>query len=161
MNENHPVETQLRSWTPRRPSAKLKARLFGKKHAGARLLAKCLSSISISPFSIFRRPSEAWASEPAWHPAWRWFAPIAGVCLLTSVMVRDHNLSSVYLTGSQANSIFAAAALSNQTLASYVTTPDAFDRNALPKATFASTTEAPSAPSIGSFLLFNTNSLMR
>lgn len=40
MSEWNPLETQLRSWTPRRPSQGLKARLFGRRplpRAGARL----------------------------------------------------------------------------------------------------------------------------
>ena len=33
MNEMNPLETQLRSWTPRRPSVKLERRLFGRKRS--------------------------------------------------------------------------------------------------------------------------------
>ena len=36
MNELNSWETQLRSWTPRRPSAGLKARLFGRSAAARR-----------------------------------------------------------------------------------------------------------------------------
>src|SRR2546422_11677704 len=138
MNETNPLEKLLRCWTPRRPSAKLKARLF----AGA-------------------QPGPNPGRELPWQPSWRWFAPIAGVSLLTLVTLNDHSLNSAYLTRSQSNSVLASVALSNQTVASYVTSPDAFDRNPLPSATFESTTASRTASSIGSFLLVKTNSLMR
>src|SRR5436309_8538714 len=101
MNEQNQLEKQLRSWMPRRPSAKLEGALF-RHHA------------------IIGHP------DP-WHFSWRYLAPLTGVLFLTLIIFTNRNLGSVYLSTSAANSMLASVALSNQTAASYVTSPDTCD----------------------------------
>jgi hypothetical protein len=59
MQEMNPLEKQLRSWTPRRPSAKIARRLFAKA----------------APATVFLRRREVW----------HWLTPVAA-CALTLVV---------------------------------------------------------------------------
>src|SRR5581483_5016778 len=60
MNEMDPLEKQLRSWTPRRPSPKIAERLFGTKRCA-----------------------------PAAHAhLWNWLTPVAACALTVMVVVR-------------------------------------------------------------------------
>jgi hypothetical protein len=61
----NPLEKQLRSWTPRRPSAKIARRLFA----------------TTAPAAVFLRRAEVW----------NWFTPVAA-CILT-LMVAAHTAS--------------------------------------------------------------------
>lgn len=65
MNENEMnlLETELRSWKPRRPSAKLEQKLFAQTPAQP--------GRSLSPF--------------------QWLAPIAACCLLTAMVMHQHD----------------------------------------------------------------------
>ena len=63
MNNWNELENQLRSWTPRAPSEKVKARLFG----GA--------------------ASHAVTTAGAGHPAWHWLAPAMAVFLFGMFVV--------------------------------------------------------------------------
>jgi len=65
MQEMNPLEKQLRSWTPRRPSAKIARRLFA----------------TTAPAAVFLRRAEVW----------NWFTPVAA-CILT-LMVAAHTAS--------------------------------------------------------------------
>jgi hypothetical protein len=134
MNEQNQLENQLRSWMPRRPSARLEEALFRPQ-----LVAEAIDS---------------------GHFSWRHFAPLAAVFLLSLIIFSNRNLNSVYLSASAADSIIAAVALSNQTAASYVTSQDSCDRNRIPLERFETinphhTYSAPIHP-----ILFRTNSLL-
>ncbi len=131
---NH-LERQLQSWIPRPPSAKLKARLFAGQ-----------------PVTEIENP---------WQFSWRHFAPVTGILFLVMVTLSSRNLDSVYFAGSPSENLLAAMALSNQTAASYFTSGDSCERNALTRETFESTNASRSPSGAGSFLLFKTNSLMR
>jgi len=135
MNETNHLERQLRSWIPRAPSAKLKARLF----AGQAVLE----------------------NENPWQFSWRHFAPVTGILLLVMVTLSSRNADSIYFAGSPSESLLGAMALNNQTAASYFTSADSCDRNVLPRETFESTNASHSPSGAGSFLLFKTNTLMR
>jgi len=68
----------------------------------------------------------------------------------------------MYLSASVANGMLAAVALSNQTAASYFTSPDTCDRNRVPLDSFETINSRSAFPSgITSFLLFKTNSLIQ
>ena len=59
MNDWNELENQLRSWTPRAPSERVKARLFGAGEAAV-----------VDP--------RAWTGHPAWH----WLAPAMAMFVL-------------------------------------------------------------------------------
>lgn len=130
----NPLENQLRSWTPRPPSAGLRARIFLDSGAGT----------AESPFVA----------------TWRQLAPATAIVLFALVTLNNHSLNSQYWSGASANRGLATAAVSNLTAASYVTSLDACDRNSYPAATFASTKPEPAPSSNGSFWQFNTNGLI-
>ncbi len=120
----------MRCWKPRRPSPKLKRRLFAGHNA---------------------REREVWAPL-----SWNSFAPVMAILLLAVASFSDR-----HVTQPGSYNAMTALVLSNRTAASYYTSPDAFDRNSPPADTFASTKRKRSTSSIGSFVLFNTNGLMR
>jgi hypothetical protein len=136
MSEPNPFERQLHCWIPRRPSAKLRSKLF----AGQALADQ----------------------EAPWQLSWRYFAPLTGIFLLSAVTFTNRNFSSMYLSASVANGMLAAVALSNQTAASYFTSPDTCDRNRVPLDSFETmNSRSVSSSSRDSFLLFKTNSLIK
>lgn len=130
-----PLEKQLRSWMPRRPSAGLRSRIFPTAAVGA--------------------------VEPLITTTWRQLAPVTAMLLFALVTLSNHNLNSLYWSGTSVNRVLTAAAVSNLTAASYVMSLDACDRNSFPTATFASTKAGPAPSSNGSFWQFNTNGLIR
>jgi hypothetical protein len=72
MSEPNPMtdlENQLRSWTPRPPSAKLERRLFAAGLPGC--------------------PAEVTA------PAWHWLAPVLGCCVVLLVLMNERPLPRV------------------------------------------------------------------
>jgi len=135
MNEMNHLERQLRSWMPRPPSGKLKTRLFTGEAVTE--------------------------SENSWQFSWRHFAPVTGILFLVMVTLSSRNVDPIYFAGSPSESLLAAMALSNQTAASYFTSADSCERNALSRETFESTNASHSSSGAGSFFLFKTNSLMR
>ncbi len=107
MNEMNELEAQLRSWVPRRPSARLEARIFGSQ--------------------------EESAPEP---PAFRlrWLAPATVTFLLMCVLVNQRGGPVVSVTGRPGT--IAAAALSNQSVAAWLPGSFARDQNGLPAESF-------------------------
>ena len=85
MNNTNPLEMQLRSWAPRRPSAKLKARIFAKHAATA---------------------------QPQAEFQFGWFAPAAAAILLMGTLFNQHN--SAAISGSGHSNEMVAMILSNQ-----------------------------------------------
>ena len=133
MNEPNPLETQLRSWRPRRPAAGLKARLF----AGT------------------PRPHSIFGGAAFW---WR-LGPVMG-CVLLALLVIQGNHPPAKLSGAtKTNSLLATLAVSNQ-FAHFVAGAD-INRNLWQVATFESTKTSPSNSTMSSFRLLRTNSLMR
>ena len=122
MNELNDLETQLRSWALRRPSARLKRRLF-------------------------RRPPPEAAAEP--EPSFRlsWLPPATAAALLLCVLFNQH--SSQALSSAGSNSIVAVA-LSNQSIAPWL--PGSFSReyNGPPTGNFEWTNGSTSGSGIGS-----------
>jgi len=79
MNEMNELETQLRSWVPRRPSAKLERRLF-------------------SPRRAFHRPTLGF----------RWLAPVTAAFVVLCVLMTQRNGPSNSLA-TPSNTMIAAA----------------------------------------------------
>src|SRR5690348_688541 len=79
MNDMKELEMQLRSWAPRRPSAKLKQRLFAQP-----------------------------ASRPNVVVGFRWLAPVTAAFIVLCVLMTQHNGPSSSLVSSS-NTIIAAA----------------------------------------------------
>jgi hypothetical protein len=90
MKDLNELELQLRSWVPRRPSAKLKRRLF-------------------------RQPAPDDAPEPSFRLSW--LPPATAALLLLCVLFNQH--SSQALSSAGSNSIVAVA-LSNQSVAPWL-----------------------------------------
>jgi hypothetical protein len=65
MKETNPLEAQLRSWTPRRPSAELERKLFGRK-----------STLPVTAGMVF------------------WFGPVTACLLFVCVVLSQHSTSS-------------------------------------------------------------------
>lgn len=122
MSELNELETQLRSWALRRPSARLKRR-------------------------IFRRPLPEPAAESA--PSFRlsWLPPATAGLLLLCVLFNQHSSQALSSVGS--NSIVAVA-LSNQSIAPWL--PGSFSReyNGLPSGNFEWTNGSSPSSGIGS-----------
>ncbi len=91
MKELNPLEVQLRSWTPRRPSLKTERQLFGRPRLRPRFTLPRLVSV---------------------------FAPTA-VCLLLTLAGLKHHGPAVLLAD-QPQTALIALSLSNQSYAAYL-----------------------------------------
>src|SRR5689334_3971853 len=107
MNEMNEWETQLRSWAPRRPSAKLRARLFA-------------------------RPVTPTPPRPAFTIGW--LAP-AGACLLLAFVILGQR-SGAALRPVAKGSPLVAMILSNQSYAAYLPGSFAHGQNVPPRDSF-------------------------
>ena len=126
-------ETPFRSWTPRRPSAGLKARVFGR----------------------------AAAVERARHFSLGWLAP-ATVCLLLFFVTVNQRSGQLARLGAASNQMpIMAVTLSNVSLAAYLPGSFANDQNAVRPDTFEWTNHGHSPSSIASFPQSRTNNLKR
>ncbi len=133
MNESKHWETQFRSWTPRRPSAGLKARVFGRAAAG-------------------ERPR---------HFSLGWLAPATACLLLLFVTVSQRSDELARLASASNQMPIIAVTLSNVSLAAYLPGSFANDRNAVRPDTFEWTNHGHSPSSIPSFPQARTNNLKR
>jgi hypothetical protein len=117
------LETQLRTWALRRPSARLKWRIFA--------------------------PQPALAADSE-LPAFRlgWLAPVCAAFLVMCMLFNQRNNAS--FAGSASSAPLVALILSNQSAAAYL--PGSFERqhNTLAGETFESTNGSNSASSISS-----------
>lgn len=120
MNQMEHLETQLRAWQPRRPSAKCKTALFGKKTEDT---ARSLAML------------------------WNWSLPIAAsmVVLLATLGQRGGDLARVASLGEQGAMI--ATVLSNQSLSAFWPGNPQNDQNTL-RNTFEWTNASRYTPSI-------------
>ena len=133
MNELNHWETPFRSWTPRRPSAGLKARVFGRAVA---------------------------AGRPR-HFSLGWLAP-ATVCLLLFFVTVNQRSGELARLASASNQMpIIAITLSNVSLAAYLPGSFANDQNAVRPDTFEWTNHGHSPSSIPSFPQSRTNNLKR
>ena len=120
MNELNELETQLRSWVPRRPSGRLKRRLFGRPLA---------QETAEAPFRF------------------SWLPPATAALLLLCVLFNQHSSQAISSAGP--NSIIAVA-LSNQSIAPWLQGSFSREHNGLPRSTFTWTNRDGSNSDIGS-----------
>jgi len=120
MNDLNDLELQLRSWVPRRPSARLKRRLF-------------------------RRPAPDHEPERSFRLSW--LPPAIAALMLLFVLFNQHGSQALSSPGS--NSMIALA-LSNQNAAAYLSGSFSREHNGLPTGTFEWTNGSGSTSGIGS-----------
>jgi hypothetical protein len=109
MNEMNQLERHLRSWTPRRPSARLERRLFTADTAPAEVLL---------PFRV------------------TWLAPVTALLMLACVLFNQRYAPNLY--GSGSTGPLVAMILSNQSAAAYLPGSVQAEHNNLPADTFPS-----------------------
>jgi hypothetical protein len=133
MNEWNPLQTQLRSWTPRRPSARLKGRIFSR-------------SVSETPARPF---------------AFGWLAP-ATICLLLLMFVTFNQRNGKLARLAASNQVpMMAVTLSNMSFAAYLPGSFVNDQNAVPPGTFEWTNNGHSHSSIAASPQSRTNDSKR
>ena len=81
MDEMNPLEKQLQSWTPRRPSPKIARRLFGP------------------------------AEKPLSRNAWNWLSPVAACALTMLLAVHSANRAPARLAQDSNTTLFASLML--------------------------------------------------
>lgn len=134
MNDSNPLEKQLQSWTPRRPSAALKDRLFS-----------------------------SFASPETTHPAssrfvWLGLAPATCLLLLSLSFWLAQAETPSYLAASGASNMLASLSLpSQERLPYHAQDPRYQEWNTWSVATFDWTTGVRSLSTTGSFPLWKTN----
>ena len=112
MNNWDPLETQLRSWTPRAPSAKLKARLF-ETPAPARVTAAAATIHETNP------------------AARHWLAPAMALFLLGAFVFSNGTGGIWQIQPGSSPSLMATAAISEPHLATYFASTHHSDNNTL------------------------------
>jgi len=132
MNELNSWETQLRSWTPRRPSAGLKARLFARPVAARRE----------RPFAL------------------GWLAP-ATVCLLMILVTFNQRNGELARMAASNPVPMMAVTWSNMSFAAYLPGSFVNHQNPVRPDTFEWTNHGHSPSSMASFPEFQTNYLKR
>ena len=143
MNEMNDLEMQLRSWAPRRPSAKLKAGIF-TSNRGAELQT---GSGAHAACSVWRVPFGLNLAHWLKPTSFRWLAPVTAALFLTCILL---NQRSAPLAAPSTSPLIAMILSSNQSAAAYL--PGSFQReqNGLPSDTFEWTNGSGSTSSISS-----------
>jgi hypothetical protein len=126
MNTTNLLETQLQSWAPRRPSARLKRALFGSDGT----VASCH------------------ASRVTHHFSFAWLVPAAACALLMLAAFTQRGATSI---SRPAPAAMMAMIMSNQSYCAYLPGSFTAEQNAL-RNTFEWTNRRASTSSIGSFL---------
>jgi len=115
------LQTQLRFWTPRRPSARIERRLFG------------------------RRGRVAVAADPA--VPFGWFAPVTAALLLACIVFNQHAGTAA---ARATNAPIVAMIISNSSAAAYLPGSFQHDQNIITANTFEWTNGSRSTSSIRS-----------
>jgi hypothetical protein len=131
MNDMNELETQLRSWVPRRPSARLEQRWVGSQRASAVAIAAPDSLEEQAP--VFR---------------FRWLVPATAALILLCVLFNQREGYGV--GGSTNSSPLVAMILSNHSVAAYLPGTEAREQNRPPADTFEWTNGSGSTSSIRS-----------
>jgi hypothetical protein len=158
MNEMNELEMQLRSWAPRRPSAKLRERIFARQatelseDAGSRGRSPHLADVRAAcsalriPFlgALHSISALAHGLKPA---SFRWLAPVMAGLFLTCIILNQRNAP---MASPATAPLIAMILSSNQSAAAYL--PGSFQReqNRLPSDTFEWTNGSGSTSSISS-----------
>lgn len=138
MNKMNELEMQLRSWAPRRPSAKLKQSIFvANRTAGfAQVHPISLITHHASRFTHWLKPT-----------SFRWLAPVTAALFFVCILLNQH---STPMASPATSPLIAMILSSNQSAAAYL--PGSFQReqNGLPSDTFEWTNGSGSTSSISS-----------
>ena len=131
MNDMEMLEQHLHSWTPRRPSRTLEARIFGKDAAADERSADgfvCRNPLSLRLDSRGRFGKLKGVLFPTPLPLlnWNWLAPVAvGCCALVVTVFSGRNLPPMMREASSAERsarLLANSAVSNREMVAYYTT---------------------------------------
>lgn len=133
MNDLNQLEKQLQSWTPRRPSARLKRRLFGPAN----------------------RPASEASDFVALMPMWVKFAPAMCMLLLISLFCVPRHGQATFLAVSGGSNILAS--LSSNIAENCATDLRDQRQNVWRAVTFDWTKEGRSLSTTGSFQSVRTN----
>jgi hypothetical protein len=125
MNEMNDLEMQLRSWAPRRPSAKLKQRIFARDRTTAATgEARVACSVLRVPFAALLVPflrviQSASAIAHRLKPtSFRWLAPAMAALFLTCMLLNQRNAP---MASPATAPLIAMILSSNQSAAAYDT----------------------------------------
>lgn len=120
MKEMSPIENSLRSWIPRRPSERVRTRLFGRP--------------SLAPVPVTRP-----------RVVWPWLAPATAALFMSVMLVSQSRYGLTTLTATASGPDVTATLLATPHVASalYAELPRS-DRNAWSKATFEWTNRSQS-----------------
>ena len=131
MNEMNELETQLRMWAPRRPSAALRAKIF------------------VSPTEIQSTPASERAMAESAPPSFRlsWLPPVAVCVVAMCVLFVQRN---PVISASGDSGPMMAVIMSNHSASAYLPAATLAGRNGLPADTFEWTNRSGSTSSIGS-----------
>jgi hypothetical protein len=138
MNNWDPLETQLRSWTPRRPSPKITARLF-----------ETPVPVAVGVAAATRE------SNPT---TWQWLAPAMAVFLVSAFVLGGNFGRLSEFNSTPAPSLVATAALNEPHLSTYFAFTHHSDNNTL-QAPFEWTNSGSSVTTAPS--MATTNALMQ
>ena len=132
------LEMQLRSWAPRRPSAKLKQRIFSAR--------KSAEFAPVHPIILLADYASRFAQSLK-PTSFRWLAPVMAGLFLTCILL---NQRSAPMASPATAPLIAMILSSNQSAAAYL--PGSFQReqNRLPSDTFEWTNGSGSTSSISS-----------
>lgn len=119
MNE---LETQLRSWVPRRPSAKLERNIFARRSPSAGTVEPTTAAAAVSP----EQKSAGFRLS--------WLAPATVALLLICMLFNQHNIQALSVASDSGPMV--AVALSNQSVAPWLPGSFAREQNGLPNETF-------------------------
>jgi hypothetical protein len=149
MKEMNDLEMQLRSWAPRRPSAKVRERIFaraarqGAVEEGEARVACCVLRV---PFlgALHTMSAMAHRLKPT---SFRWLAPAMAGLFLTCMLLNQRNTP---MASPATAPLIAMILSSNQSAAAYL--PGSFQReqNRVPSDTFEWTNGSGSTSSISS-----------
>ena len=138
MNEMNDLEMQLRSWAPRRPSAKVKERIFSPNRAS--------ELVPVHPIILI---AEHASRLTQWlkPTSFRWLAPVMAGLFLTCILLNQRNAP---MASPATAPLIAMILSSNQSAAAYL--PGSFqqEQNRLPSDTFEWTNGSGSTSSISS-----------
>lgn len=132
------LEMQLRSWVPRRPSARIKKRIFAENRATEVTQAYPILLLTHHASRIMH-----WLKPTSF----RWLAPVTAALFLTCILL---NQRSAPMTSPATSPLIAMILSSNQSAAAYL--PGSFQReqNGVPSDTFEWTNGSGSTSSISS-----------
>ncbi len=144
MNEMNDLETQLRSWAPRPPSARIERQICG----GAPAAPDWRAALALWWHSLALASGTGIASlKPMPGLRLYWLASAAAALMFLAVLCGQRCTGNVATAPTSSNPMMALV-LSNQSLTAWFPGHASSQRNALPSAILEWTNERPSGSSI-------------